>query len=97
MFGNVPGQCHNARRPSHGNVKCCIDTSGISDDWSGAKSGGKSSHSGGKSSHSGGGSSKGPDVYTCTYSCGKGFKLNGPSVLECPINSVSDNPTCTLG
>ncbi|XP_072040200.1 E-selectin-like isoform X2 [Amphiura filiformis] len=88
---DTPSRCANARRPENGHVKCCIDLSSFDDvdTNSGGESGGKSS--GGKSS---GGSSHGPDVYTCTYTCDTGFKLSGPSVLECPIDTITDNPTC---
>ncbi len=86
---DTPSRCANARRPENGHVKCCIDLSSFDDveTNSGGKSGGKSS----------GGSSKGRGVYTCTYTCNPGFKLNGPSVLECPIDKVTDNPTCEPG
>ncbi|XP_072044556.1 uncharacterized protein [Amphiura filiformis] len=88
---DTPSRCANARRPENGHVKCCIDLSSFDDVDinSGGKSGGKSS-----GGHSSGGSSHGPDVYTCTYTCDVGFKLSGPSVLECPIDKITDNPTC---
>ena len=47
--------------------------------------------SGGKSS------SQGPGTYTCHYRCDIGYELNGPSVLECPIEKTTDNPTCEPG